>query len=186
MAEFKKDYLIIPKENLRFNTNNNKWQEIRRASNIFSSLIINLKENLSDEKFELNKTSLSELYLYSDSVAFITNMSFSVELALKCILEYQGNFNTRDYTHDLDKLFEKLNSKTKRFIIKYLNTYYFCLDKIIDEKDFINRLNPVGNLFAKYRYFFDDKYDLSNYNEDLSILIFLFDLLIKFINYKLK
>jgi hypothetical protein len=37
MAEIKFDKIEIPKENLIRNKENKKWQEIRRASNIFAS-----------------------------------------------------------------------------------------------------------------------------------------------------
>lgn len=182
MAEFKED-LKIPQENLMFNTKNKHWQEIRRASNIFASIILNFKSNISNDNIKFNEISISELYLHSDSVAIITNMSFSIELALKCILEYQGHFKRG---HELDDLFKELNPRTKKFIIRYLNINFMCHDKIKDENDFVSRLKPVGNLYEKYRYFFDVTYNLKNYNEDLYLLIQLFYLLIKYINYKLK
>ena len=40
MAEIKFKQIEIPKENLIQNKTNKKWQEIRRASNIFASLVL--------------------------------------------------------------------------------------------------------------------------------------------------
>ena len=74
MAEFKED-LKIPQENLMFNTKNKQWQEIRRASNIFASIVLNLKSNIANDNIKFDETRVSELYLRSDSVAIITNMS---------------------------------------------------------------------------------------------------------------
>lgn len=182
MTEFKED-LKIPQENLMFNTKNKQWQEIRRASNIFASIVLNLKSNIANDNIKFDETRVSELYIHSDSVAIITNMSFCIELALKCILEYQGYFKKG---HKLDDLFNELNSRTKKFIIRYLNINFMCHDKIKDENDFVSRLKLVGDLYERYRYFFDVTYDLKNYNEDLYLLIQLFYLLIKYINYKLK
>lgn len=183
MAEFKENFKI-PEENLIYNTNNKKWQEIRRASNIFASLVLNMKENLTSEKIDTTNLKIEDLCLYSDSIAIITNISFSIELALKTILAYQNNFKTG---HKLNHLFKHLDSRTKRLIIKYININGFCFQtKFQSESDFMKALEPIDNLYVKYRYFFDDQYNLKSFNKDIYLLFILFDMLIKYINCKLK
>ena len=184
MAEIIFDKIKIPKENLARNKNNSKWQEIRRASNIFASLILNKKDFFDTKDVEFPNVKLADFYLYSDSIAYIVNMSFSIELALKTILEHQGNLKS---VHKLDELFLRLDPPTRRLIIRYLNTTHCLLgNKYNSEQEFVEALKPINELFIKYRYFFDDKYDLKNFNEDLSLLLRLFYILVYYINYKLK
>lgn len=76
MAEIKFKQIEIPKENLMQNKNNKKWQEIRRASNIFASLVLDMKEGMVPGEITGNNP-LEELYLYSDSIALIVNMSLT-------------------------------------------------------------------------------------------------------------
>ena len=90
MAEVKFKEIKIPKENLIKDKSNKKWQEIRRASNIFASLVLKMKEELVPGEMRDNYNKLEELCLCSDSIALIVNLSLSVELAFKTILEYQG------------------------------------------------------------------------------------------------
>ena len=183
MAEIKFKQIVIPKENLVKNKNNKKWQEIRRASNIFASLVLNMKEGIVPGEITGNNP-LEELYLYSDSIAFIVNMSLSVELAFKAILEHQGNLKEG---HKLDDLFKQLNDRTKKLIIRYLNINRYCWNKKYNnEQEFVDALKPINELYVKYRYFFDEKYDLKHFNKDLTLLFRLFDFLIQYINYKLK
>lgn len=183
MVEFEIYKFEIPKENLIINKNNKKWQEIRRASNIFASLVLNSKDLVYEKKDELT-TKFENLYLSSNSIAIIVNMSFSIELAFKAILEYQGNLKQG---HKLDDLFMLLNKSTKKLIIRYLNISHCILyDKYNNEQELIEALKPINELYVKYRYFFDEKYNLKDFNKDLFLLFRLFDFLIKFINYKLK
>jgi len=183
MAEIKFKQIEIPKENLTQNKTNKKWQEIRRASNIVASLVLNMKNEIVPGEITSNN-KLEELYLYSDSIALIVNMSLSVELAFKAILEYQGNFK---FGHKLDELFSRLNERTKKLIIRYLNINRYCWnEKYNDEQEFVDALKPINELYVKYRYFFDEKYDLKHFNKDLTLLFRLFDFLIRYINYKLK
>ena len=184
MAEIIFKKIEIPKENLVKNKNNKKWQEIRRASNIFATLVLNLKDEIVPGEMEDYYKNPGELYLCSDSIAFIVNMSFSVELAFKTILEYQGNFKG---SHKLDELFLLLSERTKKLIIRYLNINRYCWgEKYNNEQEFIADLKPINELYVKYRYFFDEKYGLKTFNKDITLLFRLFNFLIKYINYKLK
>ena len=183
MAEIKFKQIEIPKENLMQNKNNKKWQEIRRASNIFASLVLNMKEGMVPGEI-IGNNPLEELYLYSDSIALIVNISLSVELAFKAILAHQGKTG---WGHKLDDLFKQLNTQTQKLIIRYLNINRYCWDeKYNNEQEFIDALKPINELYVKYRYFFDEKYDLKHFNNDLTLLIRLFYFLVKYINYKLK
>ena len=183
MAEIVFKKIEIPKENLAKNTSNKKWQEIRRASNIFASLVLNLDDLVPGEMKDYYKNP-KELYLCSDSIALIVNMSFSVELAFKTILEYQENFKGG---HKLDELFLHLNEGTKKLIIRYLNINRFCWDeKYNNEQELVADLKPINELYVKYRYFFDEKYGLKTFDKDITLLFRLFNFLIKYINYKLK
>ena len=185
MAEFIGNKIEIPKENLIRNKNNQKWQEIRRASNIFASIILNVTKNIVDEKIDYQNFSIAEFCLRSDSIAVIVNMSFSVELAFKTILTYHKIPYNRE--HRLDELFNILPEHTKKLIIRYLNRNHSCLEtKFNREQEFKDAIQPIGDLFVKYRYFFDERYNLKNFNNNLTLLINLFDLLLRYINYKLK
>ena len=181
--EIEKYRVEIPKENLIINKNNKKWQEIRRASNIFASLVFNSSKLVDGENDE-SATEIEKLYLSSDSIALIVNISFSIELAFKAILEYQGNLKPG---HELDYLFSLLNPRTRKLIVRYLNiSHCFLYKKYNSEQELIESLKPINGLYVKYRYFFDEKYDLKNFNTDLFLLFRLFDFLIRYINYKLK
>ena len=112
-------------------------------------------------------------------------MSFSVELAFKTILNHERIFYKRE--HKLDELFELIPERTRKFILRYLNINSNCLETKYDsEQEFIDALKPIGDLFIKYRYFFDEKYDVKHFNKDLTLLFCLFYFLLKYINYKLK
>ena len=76
MAEIKFDKIEIPKENLIRNKENKKWQEIRRASNIFASLVLDMKEGIVPGEI-ISNNGLEELCLYSASIAIIVNMSWT-------------------------------------------------------------------------------------------------------------
>ena len=157
----------IPKENLIINKNNKKWQEIRRASNIFASLVLNSNELVDGENDEL-ATEIEKLYLSSNSIALIVNISFSIELAFKAILEYQGILIKP--RHELDYLFSLLNPRTRKLIVRYLNiSRCFLYDKYNSEQELIEALKPINGLYIKYRYFFDEKYDLKIFNKDLMV-----------------
>lgn len=183
MAEIKFDKIEIPKENLIRNKENKKWQEIRRASNIFASLVLDMKEGIVPGEI-ISNNGLEELCLYSDSIAIIVNMSLSIELSLKTLLEYQGSLKVG---HKLDELFLLLNNRIRRLIIRYLNINRCCLeDRYNNEQEFVDALKPINDLYVKYRYFFDEKYNLKSFNNDLTLLIRLFYFLVKYINYKLK
>lgn len=184
MAEIKFKQIEIPKENLIQNKTNKKWQEIRRASNIFASLVLKMKEELVPGEMRDNYNELEELCLCSDSIVLIVNMSLSVELAFKAILEYQGNFKG---VHKLDELFLRLNERTKKLIIKYLNINRYCWnEKYNSEQEFVDALKTINELYVKYRYFFDERYDLKHFNKDITLLFSLFDFLVIYINYKMK
>ena len=155
MAEIKFYNVEIPREHLVKNKDNKKWQEIRRASNIFASLVLEMKEGIVPGEM-MGNHELEELYLCSDSIAVIVNISLSVELAFKAILEHQGNLKIG---HKLDDLFSNLNARTKKLIIRYLNlNRCFLEDRYNNEQEFISALKPINELYVKYRYFFDEKY----------------------------
>ena len=184
MAEIKFKQIEIPKENLIKDKSNKKWQEIRRAANIFASLVLKMKEELVPGEMRDNYNKLEELCLCSDSIALIVNLSLSVELAFKTILEYQGKIG---WGHKLDELFNQLDDRTKKLIIKYLNINRYCWnEKYSNEQEFIDALKPINELYVKYRYFFDEKYDLKHFNKDVTLLFNLFNFLIVHINYKMK
>lgn len=75
----------------------------------------------------------------------IVNCAFSCELFLKSLLSLE---NIEIRTHNLDKLYEKLNAQDKEFILN--NTGF------TDPEEFKGILNNHGDFFERFRYIHEE------------------------------
>lgn len=121
---------------------------------------------LIDKHIEVSNFYGDVLSAYS--LPAITTSAFSCELALKGILHSESGKTPRG--HDLYKLFNQLQQKTRKDIVERTIQAYNNKSKIygdssqISEKDFYNLLISHKDTFTTVRYFHEGK--LSNLDLD--------------------